>query len=89
MPQDHSHDYTPKGPQYSEENLKGMAWLMLLLAPFMLITSCFKLACSNDSQARADAAAQSLTASVSPTDPSPETSPSSPELPPPSPPADL
>ena len=51
MPQNHDHDYTPKGPQYSEEDYKGMAWLILLLAPFMLITSCFKLACPSESRA--------------------------------------
>lgn len=84
MPQDHSHDYTPKGPQYSEENLKGMAWIMLLLAPFMLITSCFKLACPSETRAAqaeygvssplyfpADASADSGFIPVPPESPSP------------------
>ena len=81
MPQDRSHDYTPKGPQYSEESIKGTILLMLLLTPVMLISSCFKLACSNGSQARADAV-PTFTASADPTAPSPEPLP-------PAPPADL
>ena len=35
------HEYTPKGPEYSWKDIKGVALLMLVLAPFMLITGCF------------------------------------------------
>lgn len=51
MPQDHSHDYTPKGPQLSEESLKGWGCIMLMLAPLVLISSCFKLACPSETRA--------------------------------------
>ncbi|MBR2692845.1 MAG: hypothetical protein IKE69_01400 [Thermoguttaceae bacterium] len=39
---------------------------MLLLAPFILITSCFKLACTNESQVRTVMAVPGLEASAEP-----------------------